>query len=243
MKHPRVLALTSVVVGATTALFAGCLSNPDASEVGSSAASPIVQQGGVARFRAHAEGNVTRVELLDEVGAPIGALALTTEGSTQVHAQVWFGGHALDARWTATEVTFTRDGMPPVTFDAASAGRPELAETLLSATGALNVATGVAHDLGVFSPLQREPTPATPLFELGSGATGCPNGANNCFDGSDWEWGTSQSATQAAWAASRRTAESSCQSIYPGCIVGYSNSVTRCTTGTITVTCTTTVSY
>lgn len=228
------ILILSGAVAAT--LLPGCLDAPDGDAV-SKAASPIVQAGGVARLRSATTGDVTRVELLDEAGRPIGTLELVTVAAQHVRGKQLLAGHSLDVTWTDTEVTFARDGASPITLSAGAVGGPELEATLRDATAALNVATGVARDVGVFSPLQGEPNQitTTPLF-LGTGT------GNDSFTGYAWAWGTSNSSVQQAYYGSQNSAYNACQAVSSSCATWQGATMTTsCSSGSFTVSCSTTI--
>jgi hypothetical protein len=234
------LPIASVAIIALTAT--ACSQGPDGSGEGpsSSAASPIVQQTAVKRFRSQVSGNVTRVELLDEAGDGIGTLELTTEALPRVRAKQTVLGRTFEASWTDVDLIFTPEGKGSITVRAGEPRTVDEERALEEATDDLNIALGLARDVGVFSLLESEPAmPSRKPLSLGTGEE-----EKDKFEGSYWVWGTSQSAAQSAYNGSQNTAYTSCTGVYPsgGCATYQGATMTTsCSTGTLTTSCNTTI--
>jgi hypothetical protein len=201
------------------------------SEVASVAAPPGVQSAGVMRLRSNANGPVTHVDLLDEGGARLGTLELTTEGEHRVRAALTLGERSVDMRWTEAELTLSRDGQGPFTFRAGAANGESAEAALRDATDELKVAMGVAHHLGAFAPIPGgAPAAQAPRLLFLSTADD-----DDRFEGTQWYWGTSQSAWQNAYNGSQNAAYNGCSAIYPsgGCATYQGATMnTSCSTGT-----------
>src|SRR3954469_153052 len=151
MKVRSAIAASGVAVSLATLLACSQDAQPEAEEI-SNAASPIVQASGVSRIKTRVAGNVNRVDLLDEAGKSIGTLDLTTAAG-RVEAKVTLRGHTLGATWTKDEIAFSRDGDASVSLRAGEAHPASIDRALASASDLLNVATFVAAQVGVYSPV------------------------------------------------------------------------------------------
>jgi hypothetical protein len=237
----RTFALSSSLASLLAIGLAACSQGADGGDA-SVAASPLVQAAGVQRIKFLAASNVTHVDLLDEAGQEIGTLVLETTGEQEVRARQTLHGHTLDATWNAQELSFTRNAEAPVSVRAGEQHSDALDDTLERASEALTVATFVAAQVGVYSPVDPEGAFSQPQ-DFGDWGTGC-NGHWN-YSGSSSTWSNGQQAALACQQAAAQAAYSTCVQIN-GSMCNTSSTTTTTTTVTpgyfTGYTCTTTIS-
>lgn len=239
MKLRTSLAISGCVAFLVAVGIAGCSQGPEDVDA-SVAASPIVQSAGVQRIKYRAADNVTTVDLLDAEGQQIGTLTLEATAEQQVHARQTLHGRTLDATWNAKELSFTEGSGEPVVLRAGEEPPDELQQTLQDASDALTVATYLAAQVDVYSPVVTDPGMLQPQ-DYGWG-TGCRGHWNYSGTSSTWS-STSQSLLQCQQ-SSAQAAYSTCVQINGSLCHGTNTtSTTTVTSGYFTgYTCTTTIS-
>lgn len=219
--------------GALASLSAACSDerSVEGGEAASVVAPPGVQSAGVMRLRSSVNGAVTHVDLLDEGGGRVGNLELRAEGERRMQAALTLGERSVTLRWTEAELSLSREGQGPVTVRVGGANGESAEAALRDANDELKVAMGVAHHLGAFAPIPGgAPASQAPrLLFLGTADD------DDRFEGTQWYWGTSQSAWQNAYNGSQNTAYNGCSAVYPsgGCATYQGAQMnTSCSTGT-----------
>jgi len=237
----RTFALSSSLASLLAIGLVACSQGADSADT-SVAASPLVQAAGVQRIRFLTTSNVTQVDLLDEAGQEIGTLLLETTGEHQVHARQTLHGETLDATWNAQELSFSRNAELVVSVRAGEEHSDALDDTLESASDALTVATFVAAQVGVYSPVDPEGALSQPL-DFGQWGTGCSGQWN--YSGSSSTWSSSSQAALSCQQSAAQAAYSTCVQIN-GSMCNTSSTTTTTTTVTpgyfTGYTCTTTIS-
>ena len=240
MKIRKSVCISVAALATIASSVVACAAGSDEPQeaASSSAASAIVQQAGVKRFRAQVTGNVVQVALLDEAGNGVGSLELTTEAPHRVHAKQTVFGRVLEASWSDDGLTFTRAGKAALTVHAGETRSADADQVLLDATDDLNVALGLARDVGAFSLVARESGGAVKTLTLGTGEDD-----RDRFTGTNWSWGTGSSSWTTAYNASQNTAYSGCAAVHSSGCATYQGATmsTSCSTGSYYTSCSTTV--
>lgn len=240
MKVRTSLAVSTAVASLLAIGVAACSQGADGTDA-SVAASPVVQAAGVQRIKFLSATGVTHVDLLDEAGQEIGTLLLETTGEHQVRARQTLHGQALDATWDARQLSFTRNDEASVSVRVGEKPSDAVDGVLEEASDALTVATFVAAQVGVYSPVAPEGVTSQPLdFEWGTGCNGHWN-----YSGSSSTWSNGQQAALACQQAAAGAAYQACVQIN-GSMCNTSNTTTTTTTVTpgyfTGYSCTTTIS-
>ncbi len=246
------LSRTITTSGAALALFgfiglAACSADQATTEGTdnvSIAALPVVQASGVSRIATNVQGNVTNVDLLDESGQRIGNLVLEKDGIDRVHAKTTLRGQTLDATWTKEELSFSHDGGDRITLRAKEKVDAALDEPLSAASDLLNVATYVAAQVRVFSPVSGDAVATSNGLRPLEWGTGCSG--ERRYQGSASTWSSSAAAVQQCYQSSNQAAFQTCLNGQGGggtsCYGSNTSSSTTVTPGYFTgYTCTTTI--